>query len=86
MASIKDLNTPQGIMVDKDGSPTPPWYRWTTIAGNVLTALTTSGTTAQRPASFLWIGRPYFDITLGIPIWYDQNGSTGWCDATGTAA
>lgn len=86
MPSIKDLNTPQGIMVDRDGSPLPPWYRWLTIAGNVLTALTTSGTTAERPVSFLWIGRTYFDTSLNIPVWYDGNGSTGWCDATGTAA
>lgn len=81
-----DLGTPQGVMVDKEGAPLPPWYRWATLAGSVLTALTTSGTTAERPVSFLWIGRTFFDTTLGIPIWYDANGSTGWCDATGAAA
>lgn len=32
------------------------------------------GPTAQRPTEGLWVGRPYFDTTLGEPVWYD--GST----------
>jgi len=40
----------------------------------------TSGTTDQRPTTVA-IGSCYFDITLGIPIWY--NGEN-WIDATGT--
>ena len=42
------------------------------------------GTTANRPVETvqlpLPIGQPYFDTTLGIPIWYD---GTNWVDATG---
>jgi len=38
------------------------------------------GNTSQRPTSNLYQGRPYFDTTLGKPIWYD--GSV-WRDATG---
>lgn len=44
------------------------------------------GTTANRPTVRLEVGQTYFDTSLGHPIWYDANGSTGWCDATGTAA
>jgi hypothetical protein len=40
-----------------------------------------SGTTANRPATFLVVGQQYFDTTLGYPIWYD---GTDWVDATGT--
>lgn len=46
-------------------------------------AIYESGATAQRPVTGLWIGRPYFDTTLGKPIWYK---SPGWVKADGTAA
>lgn len=40
-----------------------------------------SGTTAQRPApDVVQVGLPYWDTTLGKPIWW--NGSV-WKDATG---
>lgn len=47
---------------------------------------TRSGTTTTRPTSTMpgrWIGMPYFDTTLGYPIWWD---GTQWVDATGTPA
>jgi hypothetical protein len=40
-----------------------------------------SGTTANRPTIQLQIGQPYFDTTLGIPIWYN---GTVWKNASGT--
>lgn len=40
-----------------------------------------SGTTAQRPNIDLYVSQPYFDTTLGKPIWW--NGSV-WKDAAGT--
>lgn len=40
-----------------------------------------SGTTAQRPITFLVVGQFYFDTTLGYPIWYDGN---DWVDSSGT--
>lgn len=40
---------------------------------SLLTGLTQSGTTAQRPTSFLWTGRPYWDTTLGMSVYW--NGS-----------
>jgi len=49
---------------------------WT--ASNVLA----SGTTANRPTS-VPVGTPYFDMTLGKPIWLKTAPST-WADATGT--
>jgi hypothetical protein len=42
-------------------------------------ALTQSGTV--RPTKNLWIGRMFFDTTLGKPIWYEN---PDWVDATGT--
>ena len=44
--------------------------------------LTTGGTTAQRPAD-PELYKPYFDTTLGKPIWWD---GTDWKDSSGTTA
>jgi hypothetical protein len=59
------------------------WTIFFTQVFNLLTAITASGTTAQRPTKLLWVGRPYFDTTLGYPIWYD---GSGWVKSDGTAA
>jgi hypothetical protein len=40
-----------------------------------------SGTTADRPITFLVVGQQYYDTTLGIPIWYN---GTVWKNASGT--
>jgi hypothetical protein len=40
------------------------------------------GTTASRPSSDAYVGKEYFDTTLGKVIWW--NGSN-WVDSTGTA-
>lgn len=59
------------------------WRNFFSAVAAVLTGLTQSGATAGRPTAFLWVGRPYFDTDLVIPIWYD---GTQWVDATGTPA
>ena len=74
-----------GPISDKGFSVAKGWAAFFSLSAKVLTALTQSGTTANRPTVFLWVGRPYFDTTLGKPIWYDANGTTGWCDSSGTA-
>lgn len=62
---------------------TPRWWNFFSKVGDVLTALTSSGTTAQRPTSFLWVGRFYWDETLGKPVYWS---GSGWVDSTGVAA
>jgi len=56
------------------------WAEWLNSAYNILTALTQSGTTAQRPVKLLWVGRTFFDVTLNRPIWYT---GTNWIRADG---
>lgn len=56
------------------------WRNFFNSIFNVCNALTMSGTTAHRPTAGLWIGRTYFDVTLGIPIFY--NGAF-WINAAG---
>ena len=56
------------------------WRNFFNSVYTICNALTMSGTTANRPASGLWVGRTYFDTTIGKPIWFK---SPGWVDATG---
>lgn len=44
-----------------------------------------SGTTAQRPTDGLEVGTPYYDTTLGKPIWVHTPAPAPavWHDATG---
>lgn len=50
----------------------------------VADTLTQSGTTAQRPSTRLWVGRFYYDTTIGLPIWVSAvTPSIVWKDAAG---
>lgn len=49
-------------------------------ANAIFGLLTASGTTAARPAAPAFVGQPYFDTTLGYPVWW--NGAT-WVNASG---
>ena len=43
-----------------------------------------SGATGTRPTTGNYPGAPFFDTTLGKPIWRNSANS-GWIDATGAA-
>lgn len=60
-----------------------PWGQWFTQVWQLVFDVQNSGTTANRPVVNLYTGKPYFDTTLGYPIWWD---GTQWVDATGTPA
>jgi len=80
------LNQPPiGAVVNPDGTATPGWSPFFSAIFALLTAMTQSGTTAQRPTTLLWVGRPYLDTTIGKPIWLKSTGPTVWIDATGAA-
>lgn len=50
----------------RDAAADPPgWKSWFTQVYNVVFSQQQSGTTANRPTKNLWIGRRYFDTTLG---------------------
>jgi hypothetical protein len=49
----------------------------------VIFDMQNSGPTGERPVENMYVGKPYFDVTLGLPIWYD---GSQWIDATGAAA
>jgi hypothetical protein len=62
---------------------TRSWGNWLTQAWQILFGITLSGVTANRPTTGRWVGQPYFDTTLGYPVWFD---GTQWVDATGAPA
>lgn len=79
---------PRGPLVDENGALNPAWAFWFSRTNNSAKASQESGPTSERPTTLLWIGRPYFDTTLNIPIWVQsvpaKPAPAVWCDATGS--
>lgn len=74
-----------GQIVTDTGLPSSAFSNWLSAAFRVLFDVQNSGTTGQRPTTFLYAGKFYFDVSLGAngkPIWMNK-GCTGWIDATG---
>lgn len=76
------------------GQPRPPldisapaWSGWFSILQKIAQATSSSGTTAQRPTTNLYIGQPWYDTTLGLPVWVHSLGPPiVWHNAAGAAA
>ncbi|MGI0034324.1 MAG: hypothetical protein ACRD98_00450 [Nitrososphaera sp.] len=74
------------IGVPQDSEKLPfLWRAFYSALASIATALTQSGTTAQRPIVFLWVGRPYFDTTLGLAIWVKSVNPIVWVRGDGGA-
>src|SRR4051812_32297524 len=79
---------------DEQGGATRAWQNWFGQVSTIGFSITQSGLTADRPTERLlasdpptpplWVGRMYFDTTLGKPIWVKSIGPLVWVDATGT--
>lgn len=68
---------------DGQGKPievNPGWRNFFVAAYNILSAMTQSGSTPNRPTTLLWVGRRYWDENLGQLVYW--NGST-WVTAPG---
>ena len=78
------LNNPPILpVVDANGNAAPGWANFFSSVAQIVTAMTQSGTTAQRPTVFLWTGRMFYDTTLALPVFYK---GPGWIKADGTPA
>ena len=55
---------------------------------NIVIASSQNGVTASRPtsSSFRYVGMPFFDSTLGLPVFLKTASSNAWVKADGTAA
>lgn len=58
-----------------------PWGNYLSESWQVAFDVQNSGVTGARPTKNLYTGKPYFDTTLGRPIWW--NGAA-WIKADGT--
>jgi len=75
---------PNQIKVDDENGVDRRWKEFFSAAFNNINAMQSSGTTAQRPVSSLWIGRPYFDTTLGYSINLKSINPNVWVNGIGT--
>jgi len=71
-------------LVGEDQFASRTWMEWLSWVHRVASAVTQSGTTAERPDSLLWIGRQYYDRTLNKPVYVAAVKPTVWRDAAGT--
>ncbi len=86
MALVSSPGTTAVDAQDKDGrlvGVSGGWRNFFNSVFNVCNGLTMSGTTAMRPVVGLWVGRMYFDTTLGLPIWLKSIGPAVWVNAAG---
>lgn len=80
---------PSTQIVGSGGILTPVWQAFLSAVGYFLRPLGSSGPTANRPvnsaAAPLYIGQPYFDTTLGYPVFVKSTNPTVWVNGAGTA-
>jgi hypothetical protein len=65
----------------------PPTFAWYEQLARIVNPL--SGTTAQRPTTLLYPGKPYFDTSLGsagkgMMIWRNSD-NTAWVNGSGAS-
>lgn len=70
-------------VADRAGRFARAWVQWVDLVDRTVNSLREAGTTADRPTARLWVGRQYFDTTLGHPVWWD---GSDWVDASGAPA
>ena len=62
------------------------WGAWLHQVFLCCFATQDSGITASRPTTELWIGRRYFDTTLGKPVYLKSISPNVWVDGVGTVS
>ena len=74
-------NTP---VVDTDtGMATNPWQTVFSRWHSIIVTGQQSGVTAKRPVDQVWIGRQFFDTSLGKPVYVKSVKPIVWVDASG---
>jgi hypothetical protein len=87
MASKVTFSSPGTQQIaDANGNVTDVYAQYFSQMTRIVQTLQVSGTTAQRPTTNLWVGRFYYDETLGKPIWFHAFGSPDvWHDGAGVS-
>lgn len=81
---MQPIEHPAQASVNAGGPTTAPYQQWFALVGETVRSLRQSGVTADRPTKALWIGRQYFDTTLGHAVWVKSVNPAVWVDGTGT--
>ena len=78
------FSLPDGSPITESGEKVGySWLQWFSQVNSVVNAAQQSGITADRPTRFLWLGRRYFDTTLGKPVYVRSVKPTVWVDGAG---
>jgi hypothetical protein len=74
-------------VVDENGNLEFAWLQWFSRAHAIITAGAQAGTTANRPTTGLWIGRRWFDQSLGKPVYVKEvRPAIVWVDGSGAVS
>ena len=74
------------VVVDEKQNISVPWSSWVQRVHNIALSAQQSGVTADRPTSLLWIGRRFFDTTIGKPVYLLSINPSVWVDGAGTVS
>lgn len=77
------LNLPDNSPIAGSEKVTGAWLQWFSRVNAFVNAGQQSGPTADRPTSLLWIGRRYYDTTLGYPVYVHSVGPVVWHNGAG---
>lgn len=69
--------------VDQEGNLIRPYVQWIAMINRIGQAALDAGPTTSRPTSMLWIGRQFYDETLGKPVFVHSVNPVVWHDASG---
>jgi hypothetical protein len=77
------LSLPDNSPIAGSEKATGSWLQWFTRVNAFVNAGQQSGPTADRPTTLLWIGRTYYDTTLGYPVYVHSVGPVVWHNGAG---
>lgn len=83
---MSPLFTPDNSPIAGSERATLSWLQWFSRVNAFVNAGRQSGATAGRPIKVLWIGRRYYDTTLGKPVYVRSVNPAVWVDFSGTVS
>lgn len=84
MLILRQIMIERPPLQNKLESSNQAWVIWFEKVRSRASAISESGTTANRPNKGLWVGRPYFDTDLGYIIHLKSVNPSVWVNGAGT--
>jgi hypothetical protein len=73
----------QTAIADASGKVPASWQEFFSSLFKAVNGSQQSGVLLHRPTQGLWVGRPYFDTTLGYPVYLKSANPSVWVDSAG---